>query len=238
MEHKLMTALCQGQLSLQDWVFGCMFELWGQFLLQDAIIFQSSLTLTVSLSHWPLEKIMILLRLAGKGCAMLNCNLLAWESLSSKHPLHTCCFQNPAPSSREREHPERKNRAQAIALRAFLPILVTSVHRSFWKQIPQQHNGSGLEGESISCWPHWSAPERVSTQASVSCSPRLLENFLQMDYCEWGPVHTHRPPALQSSHRTKAQPPKHSASSQKLAWSTAPLYGPNSPTNPPQPSFL
>lgn len=91
--------------------------------------------LSVSFSHWPLEKIMILLRLAGKGCAMLNCNLFAWESLSSKHPLHTCCFQNPAPSPREGasrgERREHKPLHSGLFFQSWSPVSIEASGSKF-----------------------------------------------------------------------------------------------------------
>ena len=49
--------------------------------------------------------------------------------------IHIYCFQNPAPAPGKGRIGEEKNTAQATPLRGFLPLMVTSVHSSIWKQV-------------------------------------------------------------------------------------------------------
>lgn len=201
-----------------------MFELWGHCLLQDATVFQSSMKLGVSVSHRPLEKIMVLLRLVGNQCAILNYNLFAWESLSNKHPLDTCCFQNPAPAPGKGSIRRKKNRAQAFP---------SGVFPHSWSPVSIEAFGSKFSSSTMDLdWEERTFPAQQADLPLNGCPSRLQillfsEAFRKFS-SEWtivsgAPVCTLRPPALQSPHHTKAQPQKHFESPQKLAWSIAPL---------------
>lgn len=153
---------------------------------------------------------MVLLRLVGKGCVMLNCNLFAWESLSNKHPLDTYCFQNRALPPGKGRIRRRKNRAQVFSLHGFLPPVGAG---------SQQHNRSGLS--------------RASTSADQALG-LLFSGALRKLTPDWTGVREAWSEPLALLLRKAQIAPRPSLpctlrAPGTLTWSVATLYGPNSP---------
>lgn len=112
--------------------------------------------------------------------------------------------------------------------------------KSLWKQVPEQHNGSGLGRESISCCAGWLAPVWMSKQALHS--PGFL-GFLEKVSSDWtGMSGAWSDPQdfCSAKPRSHQSPPSKALYKLPGAWHEA---SPHCmvlilPANPPQPSFL